>query len=68
MRRWRSKKSTHAHHRERNRPADAARKRELYAARRAAGLCACGATRDVPGRASCSTCLARLRARRATAA
>jgi hypothetical protein len=39
-------------------------KRKLYAERRAAGLCHCGGERDVPGRLSCSKCLARLRARR----
>ena len=49
MRRWRSQKRGREQRRQRNRQAARARKRELYAERRAAGLCNCGSPRDLPG-------------------
>jgi hypothetical protein len=61
-----AREQTRERRRQRHRSRNAEAKRRLYAERKAAGLCACGSVRDVPGRASCARCLARLRARRAT--
>ena len=63
--REKAREQTRERRRQRHRSREAEAKRQLYAERRAAGLCYCGAARDVPGRASCSRCLARSRARRA---